>query len=356
MTMLQSFKKHLKRNPLIIAYGEYRLRNREIERFTNEAISKVQHLSQDEQDRILKAYIRDLKKHMFTFDEWMNIYKLYGKEDKLKRTYISRSEAQKCYRTTIKPEVRSIFHNKELFLKKFSKYIRRKYVFASSNTTQNQIAVRDLLAGHDAIVKPHDGSLGAGIYKLRKIDAESTTDSKIEQICKDRCLVEECIVGCDEIQRFHPESLNTIRVVTAFDGKDYSVFYSFIRMGSGKAVVDNAHAGGFVCPIDVATGRIKSDAFKVGEAGNIEFHPDSNQRFKGFQIPKWNAICKECTEAHHLVDIPFVGWDVCINQNNEVEFIEGNHAPDMDVCQSLPNSGLRDEFLQIISSYKKHRK
>lgn len=356
MTMLQSFKKYVKRNPLYIAYGEYRLRNREIEHFTNEALTKIRHLPKDEQDRVLSVYTRDLRKYMFTFDEWMNIYKLYGKEDKLKRTYISRSEAQKLYRATINPDVRSIFHNKELFLKTFSQFIRRKYIFAESNSQQTRNAIRSLTAVTDVIIKPHDGSLGIGIYKVRKSDADTLRDGDIERICNDGCLVEECIEGCDAIQKFHPESLNTIRVVTAYDGKRHFVFYSFIRFGCGNSVVDNAHAGGLVCPIDVATGLIMSDAFKVGETESIAYHPDSKLRFKGFQIPQWDAICNQCAKAHLSVNIPFVGWDVCLNQKDEVEFIEGNHAPDMDLCQSLPNSGLRDKFLQIISSYKKHCK
>ena len=70
-------------------------------------------------------------------------------------------------------------------------------------------------------------------------------------------LIEECIEGCAELQRFHPESLNTIRVVTVRGRSGIRVLGSFIRFGRGGAVVDNAHAGGLFAHVDITEGRLR---------------------------------------------------------------------------------------------------
>lgn len=355
MFILQKIKNRIKSNKLFYLYNEKKLHHNEILRFIEDAQRKSKKLPIELQGMILKAYLIDLKKYMFRFDEWYYIYKLYGVSDDIKKKYISVSNVQKYYRKTISKETRLIFHHKEYFLKLFAKYIQRKYlVVGHLNTAQQKI--REFINNHDVIIKPHDGSLGKGIWKLTKTEALELDKVAFSKICYPGTLIEECIEGCKEIQKFHSQSLNTIRVMTAFDGKDYSLFYSFIRFGCGESVVDNAHAGGIFCPVDLKYGRLIGNAVRVGETEEYTVHPDSGISFNGFQIPQWDTICKQCIEAHHLVDMPFVGWDVCINNRGQVEFIEGNHAPDIDLCQTLPNGGLRSRFEKIINDYVNHKK
>ncbi len=203
------------------------------------------------------------------------------------------------------------------------------------------------------IVKTVAGSLGQGIFKVlpKDIEDEENKQEIMRRICEGNSLVEECIQGYEELQAFHPQSLNTIRVVTVFDGSTPRVFGSFFRMGRGEAVVDNAHAGGLYAHIDIDKGVIDTDAYNTdGEI--FTRHPDTDLPIKGFQIPKWDLIKVTCIAAHSQCDNFMVGWDVTVNAKGEVDFIEGNHAPDMDLMQGANKQGLLPAFL---SAYRRYR-
>ncbi len=197
-----------------------------------------------------------------------------------------------------------------------------------------------------------DGSLGQGIFKVAAADLENPEkrDEIIARIYAGKSLVEEAIQGCDELQAYHPQSLNTLRVVTVSDGKSPRVFGSFFCMGRGESVVDNAHAGGVFAHIDIEKGVIDTDAFNT-DGETFSHHPDTGLPIKGARIPKWDLITKTCMEAHRQCDNFIVGWDVTVNASGEVDFIEGNHAPDMDVMQGTTKRGIRREFEEAFRAF-----
>ncbi len=349
--MLTRFKKIVKNSVVFRAYSEYLLRKAEIGRFIAEINEKLIPTSISGNEDIRSKYIADLKKYMFTFDEWYSLYDLSNADEKTKSSYISRSRAQKWYRRLVKPEIRNIFHSKPIFLTTFPDNIFRKYLICDSNTTLSDIS--DILKCDSLIVKPQSGSLGQGVYKLTREEIEKLSPADFLRKCKEeKSLIEECITGCDQIQRFHPQSLNTIRVMTAFDGKSHSVFGSFIRFGRGGQVVDNAHAGGIFCGVDITDGTICSDGTDTD--GHIyKTHPDSGLRFNGFKIPRWSEIVQTCCDAHSKVDIPFVGWDVVVTDAGNIEFVEGNHAPDLDIIQGPVKKGRFNDFTDICKRYSR---
>ena len=154
------------------------------------------------------------------------------------------------------------------------------------------------------------------------------------------------MVNIPEIAAFHPHSLNTIRVVTI--GRNAEVLGAFIRFGRGGNVVDNAHAGGIFCTVDVETGRIISRGLDT-DGNYYERHPDSDKEFMGFQIPRWVEIKALLKEMHSLTpDAPVVGWDVALTPDG-IEVIEANHLPDMDVMQSPLKIGIRERLNGILS-------
>ena len=73
---------------------------------------------------------------------------------------------------------------------------------------------------------------------------------------------------------------------------------------------------------------------------------------KGYKIPKWNDIVETVCEAAKLTDNPITGWDVVINKVGQVEFIEGNHTPDLDMMQSRYNMGLKKKVYALIKEYR----
>lgn len=349
--MSRLFKDLVKRSSLWRCYTEALLRKDEQRRFMAEAKQEVAKRNLQNPEKILSAYHKDLLKYMFTFFEWYDMYAISDADEKVKKQYISRSKAQKYYRSLINPATRQIFRNKPQFLKNYSSFIHRNYLEVDENLDIEKFS--EFLHQGDVIVKPVDGSLGAGVYKITAEEAKNIDLKKLLGRCKkEHCLIEECVEGHPDIQAFHPNSLNTIRVMTARDGDIIRVFGSFIRFGSGNAVIDNAHAGGLFCTINIKTGTLSSDC-QIVMGGYCKKHPDSGIPFRGFQIPRWGEICQTCIKAHSLCDLPFAGWDVCITSNNEIEIIEGNHAPDVDLIQGPLHQGCRQEFESICKKYKR---
>ena len=355
MSVVASIKNFVRTSKLYKAYGEALLRQREQKRFLAEADRELVGLDDYEKDKVRRAYRRDLRRHMFTFSEWYHQYGLKDKSEAEKEEYISRSRAQKWYRRLISKDIRALFHEKPLFLSYFSGtgHIRRSTLAAIASTSVEDL--KDRFAERDIIVKPQTGSLGAGV---RKIDTRKFTDSDwcklLDECIKGNCLVEECIIGATPLQQFHPSSLNTIRVQTAYSPDGAFGFGSFVRFGRGGSVIDNAHGGGIYCTVDVNSGTLLTDAYDV-DGHTYTVHPDTGLTFKGFVIPQRGEILAACCSAHNRVHTPFVGWDVCINFKGEVEFIEGNHAPDMDIIQGPLKRGYRKQFEIVCRDFENHK-
>ncbi len=293
-------------------------------------------------------YIKDLKQYQFSFVEWHFLYRLSGKPAEYKEQFISSLEAQRYYRKYIEDSVRQLFIDKSVFLNKFSHYIRRTVADCRSGITKE--VFQDKFYCKDIIVKPVFGSLGIGVFKTSYNEIEQKgIDAFMAKAKEYGYVMEECITGCEELQRFHPASLNTVRVITCVDGDEIRVFSSFVRFGVGNSIVDNVHTGGIYCSIDVNDGIIDSSGFdQYGK--EYDEHPDTHLIFAGTRIPHWHDIETSCIESHRLVKTPIIGWDVCINARDEVEFIEGNHGPDLDLLQTPHKRGLASEFIRIISS------
>ena len=81
-------------------------------------------------------------------------------------------------------------------------------------------------------------------------------------------------------------------------------------------------------------------------------HPDSGLKIKGFKIPKWDLICETCCEAAKLTENTITGWDVTINNQGQVEFVEGNNRSDFDVMQSPLQVGVKRRIFALIKEYR----
>ena len=71
--------------------------------------------------------------------------------------------------------------------------------------------------------------------------------------------------------------------------------------------VDNLHAGGCGCAVDVETGVVVSDGFN-NDFARLREHPLTHVPFKGFQIPMWDearaTVEKIARKAYLLPAMP----------------------------------------------------
>jgi hypothetical protein len=91
-----------------------------------------------------------------------------------------------------------------------------------------------------------------------------------------------------------------------------------IRQDAG-AVVDNFHAGGIGCPVDLDTGQLKVGTLEKTKRSNwldawsIREHPDTGVSFADrFVYPHFEAAKELCMRAHMLLgpDLMLCSWDV----------------------------------------------
>lgn len=310
-------------------------------------------------------YKKALRKHRVSFKEYMYSYEYWKLNESQRDEFISRSEMQCIYRKLGDPECVKILYDKALSLATLSEFVHRKWMIVRDCTLEE---FTQMVKSFDCIAKPIEGTCGSGIFMIDK-DKQSNYQELYESCKKNNILLEERISACTEIQEFHPNSLNTIRVVLFSNGNKYKVFGALLRMGAHGSVIDNTHAGGVFAPINVETGVIETEAIDLNNKKYI-YHPDSNKKIVGFQIPYWDKIIDTCVNASRTIpNLHFAGWDICVMEDGRIEIIEGNHAPDFDGGMQAPlkigvkrkvQSTVKDlmgvDPLDYISVWKKHLK
>lgn len=288
----------------------------------------------------LKEYKRALYRQRFMYDEY-NLYKLWDLDEKSRDEYISDKEMQCIYRKVVQNNVANCFSDKLEGLEVFAKYVHRRWMNPDAIDFE---VFKELVMSTDCIAKPRRGMKGKSVFSIQKGGCENHIKELYQYCSKNRFIVEERLRASEEIEEFHPQSLNTVRVVTISNKNRVEILDAEFRMGVGDHVVDNASCGGVLASIDIVTGALIEDG--VDMFGNeYVIHPDSGKAIKGFMIPHWDEIVKVCKEAATVVQgTVFAGWDVCVRQNGEIELIEANAFPGVIGLQTARKQGLKPKL------------
>ena len=236
--------------------------------------------------------------------------------------------------------------NKVKFNNYYKDFIKRDWLFIESTDLKEEFI--SFCQKHNRIViKPTDGQRGD---QVRVVDV-STVDliNSTWDDCKDsKCLIEEVIVQGD-LARFHPQSVNTVRISTAIDKEGIPhIMASSIRFGRGDNFVDNAHAGGLFCGIDVESGMIISPGIDKTNTHHL-YHPDTHQPFLGYVIPHWKELKEIALKAASILPgLRYIGWDWVLCSDGKWELLEGNEPGNPDVLQLGLGRGLYSKYKAIL--------
>ncbi|MCI9042651.1 MAG: hypothetical protein HFJ93_01875 [Muribaculaceae bacterium] len=224
-------------------------------------------------------------------------------------------------------------------------------------STQSVVATDDFLAAlsdGDYFVKPADGECGAGIFRIRKSgvdfemdDTPASVDEISARLRAERYLIQRTVEQHNVLSAIHPQSLNTMRLVTVRDlsgDAGIVVFPSILRVGTGGSSVDNTSRGGLAIGIDLATGRLRPHGYYKPTYGTrTELHPDSGVRFADVTIPFFEEAKAQAIRLHSMLPgIHSIGWDIAVGPDGPV-FVEGNDNWEINGPQ-ICNGGLRDLF------------
>lgn len=208
-------------------------------------------------------------------------------------------------------------------------------------------------SGNALFCKLVDGECGKGVFKLEfqngkfYVDgAEQTADEVYRKLTSGRYLAQEVIKQHSSMAALHPQSVNSMRIVTVRNVNDgvIRVWPSILRMGTANSVVDNTSQGGVYAGIDFSNGKMKKWGFYKPQFGlKTDHHPDSGIVFNEFEIPFLEEAQNQAVYFHSMLpDMQSVGWDVAIGENGPV-FIEGNDNWEINGPQ-ICNGGLMDLF------------
>ena len=282
-------------------------------------------------------FYQAMHKDLISISEYFYQYDYYKLTEPERDEFISRARMRALsmkLRSMFPKDCSGLSRFKQEYLSRFTELglCRHKWLFVPECSYQ-QFA--DLISSVDCIVKPHDGSLGYGVKKVLKMDDPEQIKALYDKCVRRQMLLEECVKGCEELQVFHPQSLNTIRFVTiAFRGKAMA-FGAIFRMGIGDMIIDNVHAGGLCTQVNIETGVIESDGLAVNGTYYVE-HPDTHLKIKGTQIPHWDKVVDFCLTAARETKNIITGWDVVVTDKGIVDLIEVNNRPDFDGGMQAP--------------------
>lgn len=262
-------------------------------------------------------------------------YELYNKEPDIRDTFLNEGYRKRVHKACNKKEYRKIFLDKALFNETFKKYVKRDWIDVSTCSFDE---FNEFIQKHEEFfAKPVRGTGGAG---ARVIKRDSDSANNLFKICKDEGLIiEEIIKQNSEIAKFNQSTLNTVRMYTLVCAdKSVKVMGAVARFGRAGNVIDNFHGGGVAATIDIESGVV-SQAINRAHI-RTDIHPDSREVILGFKYPYWEKVKEAvCDAALKVPQMRHIGWDVCVTENGDIEFVEGNGKPNFDVLQSPDQIG-----------------
>lgn len=305
-------------------------------------------ISGDERKKLIKDMARVRAKYTLTPTEYF-LFGLEGKPDEERALFVSNIQRRQFTDglNGTNSDWKVLKDKYESYLT-FKPWYKRDVILVKSG--DGPAAFEEFASKHRRfLVKPLDEAQGKGIIfaDLEK-DGISAKEFFDRELAGKTAAVEEAIAQSPETAAFHPESVNTVRVVTWFDGKDVKRVFGVFRMGLGNSFVDNAGAGGIICAVDENTGIILTPAMKESTKESFDSHPDTGEKITGAQLPVWDELCSTLDGAAKVLpDQKWIGWDLAYSDKGWV-IVEANQSPAFTGVQMCTGKGVRDKVEKII--------
>lgn len=278
-------------------------------------------------------------------DYWL--FEMYNLNSKQRKTILTRGMNNYLIKKYNNKEYIHIFENKDEFLLKFKKYIKRDFIILNG---KNYDEFLNFCKKHKSfIAKPRNGSCGKGIEKINEVSNYKNMYDNLYN--KNLIIIEELIEQDEMLNKLNNSCINTIRIVTINDNGNIGIVASYLRIGN-KNFVDNFNSGGMVVPIEIETGEIIYPA--LDKKNNLyEIHPVTKTKIKGFKIPNWEKIIKIVKELATVVEeVNMVGWDIALTSKG-IDVVEGNSYPGHDIYQLPPH---RTNGIGVLPRFERYLK
>lgn len=200
------------------------------------------------------------------------------------------------------------------------------------NTRFEKILLEDLKNETEYFVKDIDGECASFV---KKVHGYNELCQLVEQKKKGRFFLQRAIHQADAMNQLNPHAVNTLRVVTVYNGGNPIVLSALLRVGTTHSGnVDNWAAGGLAIGIQENGHLKKYGMHKPGHGLKTSIHPDTGIEFEKFEVPMLKEALDCACKAHKcFYEIGAIGWDIAISVEGPV-FIEGNDNFEITLMQA----------------------
>ncbi len=201
----------------------------------------------------------------------------------------------------------------------------------------DEVGFDDILAFAEkhgkVLFKPCHGSCGEGIFVVDygKQGKDGLIDA-VDSVKGQRYLCEEYIVQHPVIAALHPNSVNTVRALSLFDGETVQILATTLKLGISDCVVDNIRHDGLGASIDIKTGIVFTPGYDF-DRNEYMIHPESGVQIIGTKIPNWEKVLDIIEKGARIAARnPLIGWDIAVTENG-ANIVELNNRPGTHIIQ-----------------------
>lgn len=168
------------------------------------------------------------------------------------------------------------------------------------------------------ILKTNSSMRGQGFYRLSADEFDRLEEWKMKDF-----VVQLPIQQHEWFARFSRDSVATLRITTVKPwGKPAKKMAAFMRFG--RDGVDRVTATSRLVVGVTPKGAFDRYSFD-SESRLLPVHPDSKITWEGNQIPDFEKMVRRCEQLHDQEGtMEIIGWDVVLDQNNEMKLMEWN--------------------------------
>ena len=192
-------------------------------------------------------------------------------------------------------------------------------------------------------------SMGRGVQPIK---VDRNVDELFRQLLSeepDGFIAEGLIRAHDDIKTLNPDSVNTVRFITYFDGEKMTLYKPFMKIGRAGSFVDNGGAGGILVAINKDTGVFESNA--IDEQGRrYDTHPNNGLKLEGYRLPDWEqAIELGRKICDKIPGFRFIGWDFTYTDEGRWIIVEGNSITQFIGQQATRDQGAKKSLIELVN-------
>jgi len=247
----------------------------------------------------------------------------------------------------------SSFRDKKKFYKLFKHHVHHPFFLPGPDNIEDFTNWIALHKPENIIVKYSKGQVGKGLKKIRVKEKEGSyffEDLDLAVFYKELLqqkldILEVNIEQHPLLKSFHPNSLNTIRVITVLDSNGKVVILgTILRIGVENNVIDNFDAGGVSAVVNLESGVVEGPLLYKDPRKKIKktsVHPTTNVKILGTVLPFWKELIDLVQELALVVpEVRTVGWDIAITEKGPL-LLEGNNNWDKTHWQKSYGKGMK---------------